>query len=286
MQHPGLALLGVLLVPALPACADDGPVLAPTHDVVVTYQVTGAELQEGAEKLQVTYGEQGRVRMDYFRYAEAKYAFGSMLFDPPNKLATMVLPERRGYLQRVLRNVTNPGAFLNGMMKFTRVGSATIAGMNCTDWRVDDGLDDKGTACVTDDGIVLRGVRTKPSPGSILATAVQYGAVPLEIFAIPPGLTSLSPAKPSPPPRSTPAARSTSPESAVAPPSAAAQPEPEAPSKPEQPVAPKLAGSETAPTPAQPVPPSAPDTALAPPAAPAPAALPPGWSLVGEPKKE
>jgi hypothetical protein len=281
MRHPGLVLLSAMLVFTLPAHADVGPLLAPTHDVVVTYQVTGAELQEGAEKLQVTYGQQGRVRMDYFRYAEAKYAFASMLFDPPNNRVTMVLPERRGYLQREIRNVTNPGAFLNGMMKFIRLGSATIAGMNCTDWRIDDGVDDKGTACVTDDGVVLHGERTRPSPGSIVATAVRYVAVPPEIFAIPPGLTLLSRAKPSAPPRSTATVPST-------PPSAATQSKPDVTSKPEQPVAPKLAGSEAVPVPApaQPALPSASDAALVPPAAPAPAALPPGWSLVGEPKKE
>jgi hypothetical protein len=176
------------------ARAADHPVLAPTKDVAVVYKLTGANQQNGAVKLQVTYASQGRVRMDFFRTAEAPAAFASLIFDPPANRVTTVLPERHGYLQRDVGKLVNPGTPLNDKMAFTREGSATIAGVPCTDWRVANGTAAQGTVCVTDDGVVLRAVRAQPE-GSMEATSVQYGPTPAASFAPPAGFT-LIPSKP------------------------------------------------------------------------------------------
>jgi hypothetical protein len=202
MRHLWQTLVGItLLLPALSARAEDGPVLAPPHDVAVVYKLTGASQQQGATKLQVTYADRGRVRLDFFRYVEAKYPFGSLIFDPPADRVITVVPERQGYVERDVGKLPSPGSFLNAKMNFTRQGKAMIAGMQCTDWHVFNGTAGEGTACVTDDGVVLRATRDKPVEGSMEATAVQYGSPPPEIFAPPPGLKLLAPVQQGTPPR-------------------------------------------------------------------------------------
>lgn len=199
----GLFGIAAWLLSALPAYAADGPVLAPTRDVAVIYKLSGSSQMQGSQKLQVTYGERGRVRMDFFRFTEAKYPFASLLFDPPSDRVMTLLPERHGYLERDVDHLPNPGAFLSDKMTFAQLGKATIADVACTDWHVTNGANFDGTACVTDDGVVLRATRTKPLIGEMLATTVQYATPPADVFEPPAGfdLIPSEPARnPNPPP--------------------------------------------------------------------------------------
>jgi hypothetical protein len=85
-------------------------------------------------------------------------------------------------------------------MNFTRKGVVTIAGQSCTDWRVLNGSAEEGTACVTDDGLVLRATRNKPSEGAIVAIDVRYGPPSAGSFTPPPDFRLLLPVQKGTPP--------------------------------------------------------------------------------------
>ncbi len=75
---------------------------------------------------------------------------------------------------------------------FTRLGTETIAGHTCTDWRVTPKNADQGppqTMCYTKDGVLLHTIRT--GQNVLIATAVKYGPVSASEFAIPKGYTRL-----------------------------------------------------------------------------------------------
>ena len=100
---------------------------------------------------------------------------GYVLIDRKAAHATIVV-ERLGVMMDAPPKAGLDQAFLleNGR-HFTRKGSETIAGLRCTVWNV-DGESDKGSACVTADGVVLRagGSDRKGRTGSIEATRVDY----------------------------------------------------------------------------------------------------------------
>lgn len=177
-------IASVLLLTPPTAQAEDVPLLAPTKNVAVAYRLSGSSRQRGAEKMEVSWGNQGRARLDFFRFTETKISFLSVIYDPPSDRITTVLPETRGYMQRDVGTLPSPAAFLNSSMTFTRIGKAMIAGLSCTDWRV---VHDtyKGTACVTDDGVVLRATRDQPNEGVTEALTVSYEALPDSLFVPP-----------------------------------------------------------------------------------------------------
>ena len=188
--------------------AADHPVLAPTRDVAVTYKLTGANQTNGAAILQVTYADHGRVRLDFFHLDGGTSAFASLIFDPPANRVITLLPERQGYLQRDIGKLVNPGTPLTDKMEFMPRGSETIAGLQCTDWSVSNGAAGEGTACVTEDGVLLRATRSQPVEGSMEALAVKYGPPSSDIFApplnyqlIPSAPVATSPPTAPPPPR-------------------------------------------------------------------------------------
>ena len=194
MARPWFLVLGAIcLSHVATARADESPPLAPQRDVVVTYHLEGVIRPEGATKMQVTYADHGRVRLDYYEVANSPTAFGSLLFDPPADRVITLVPDKLGYLERDVGKLLRPGMFLNASMHFIRQGSATIAGVQCTDWRVLNGTVEDGTACVTDDGVVLRATRDKPNKGSIEAMTVKYGPPPPGTFAPPPEFKLLQP---------------------------------------------------------------------------------------------
>ncbi len=187
MRSLFVAIAFLLSVPAVHA--DQGPLLAPTKPVVVVYELTGISRQQGAEKMQVTYGSQGRVRMDFFRGREAKDEFAALIYDPPSDRITTVLPEKHGYMMRDVANLPSPGSFLNAKMSFTRGSPETVAGLPCTDWKVSGSNGGEAVTCVTDDGVVLRAIRDQPAKGMIEAKSVSYATPSPDAFAPPAGYT-------------------------------------------------------------------------------------------------
>ena len=185
----GAALLICLLGGRLSGQAQspDRPLLLPSRDVGVAYQIDGARLND-AHKMQVTYAQGGeRSRIDYFRWPEAEQPFMSMIFDQSRGHIITVMPESRSYLEQPIGTYGNPAAFLNPDMGFLRQGQETVAGRLCTDWNVDlpSKHVDVGVACITDDGIMLR-LAFRNRPGSMMtATVIQYGAPPSGAFSPP-----------------------------------------------------------------------------------------------------
>lgn len=189
---PGLlvALLPNLwFFPAVWAQRADSPLFLPTADVTVTYQVVGIAAN-GPRKMQIIYAKAGeRVRIDYFRWIEAKYPYLAVIFDRPANRLISVQPERKAYIDREISGNNNPGMLLPPNMQFTRQGQSVVAHGPCTVWSiaVPNRPDDDGTACVTDDGIVLRLASTKPTVTSLTATAIHYGEPPDGTFDPPKG---------------------------------------------------------------------------------------------------
>jgi len=70
-------------------------------------------------------------------------------------------------------------------MGFARKGTATVVGIPCTNWEVhrDNG---SGTACITDDGLLLRG-DSADGNSHMIATKVSFGSLPDSVFQPPPG---------------------------------------------------------------------------------------------------
>jgi hypothetical protein len=190
-------LVGLLMasVPSLCLAPDargqqpDRPLLLPNSDVAVIYRFDKVPL-DGPHKLQITYTQAGeRVRLDLYRWEEAKFPYQSTIFDrPANRLIT-VYHESKAYTERPIENDRNPGAFLSADMVLTRQGTDTVAHATCTVWKVEAPRknNDQDTACVTDDGIALRLTSSKPGIASLIATSVLYGPPPDDTFVPPKG---------------------------------------------------------------------------------------------------
>jgi hypothetical protein len=183
-----VALMCLLSPAHVEAQSADRPVLLPTRDVAAIYQVSGSVPMDGAQKLQITYTKAGeRTRVDYFRWIEAKYPYMAVIFDRPADRVTAIMAERRAYVERPVAKTENPAAFLRPGMRFTRQGTATVANIACTEWKVRpaDKDEDAGAACVTDDGLMLRLTAAKASDASLTAIAVVYGSPPDGVFEPP-----------------------------------------------------------------------------------------------------
>jgi hypothetical protein len=142
----------------------------------------------GPHKLQVTYTERGeRVRLDFFRWMEAKVPFQSVIFDRLKNRRITFYPESKTFTEVPAGDV-NPGSLLGADAVVSRQGRAEVARVPCTEWRIESPEKDAGnTACITDDGILLRLVSSKPSVASLLTTNINYSTAPDSIFVPPQG---------------------------------------------------------------------------------------------------
>jgi hypothetical protein len=187
---PGLFMMPLMASSGLCADQADRPLFLPTDDVAVIYRFDGVA-PNLPRKLQITYTAKGaRVRIDYFRFFEAKYPYFALIFDRPADRLISVHHESKSYYDRPIGANSNPGSLLSpDKMDFTRQGPSMVAHAPCTDWQivVRDKQDGKGTACVTDDGVVLRLAATMPTVTTLTATTIHYGPPPDGIFAPPAG---------------------------------------------------------------------------------------------------
>jgi hypothetical protein len=138
---------------------------------------------------QVTYAEAGeRVRIDFFRWIDAKVPYKSVIFDHHKNRLITVNPEGKTFTEDPAAD-GNPGALLRTDVMFSRQGKAVVAHAPCTEWLVQapGTKDEQDTACVTDDGIVLRLVSSKPNALSMTAIAIHYGTPPDGTFDLPAG---------------------------------------------------------------------------------------------------
>lgn len=179
-------LAPLLALAAPPVAAQERPLLQPSRDVAVTYRVTSGEatgrsLQmawlAGARKLRVEApGMQG------FSVIDQK-AQRMLLVMERERAVVEVPPAAGGTLLP-----TEPPA----NARFTRGGSATIAGLACTVWRYEDGQA-RGETCLTADGVMLRSSGTAGErSGTVEAVSVAYGRQDPARFEAPAGFRSLA----------------------------------------------------------------------------------------------
>jgi hypothetical protein len=164
------ALAAGLLLAAAPALAQDRPPLTPTRDVTVTYRITGDTPRGAPPPMTVSW----------------QAATGTMRTDMPGGMGWMVADTRNGRAFMVMEQMRMvmdiPAAQAQAMSAragseratFRREGTATVAGLRCTIWAVQDG-DNRGRTCVTDDGVVLRAEGSSQGrSGGMEATQVTF----------------------------------------------------------------------------------------------------------------
>ena len=164
----------------LAAHADMRPLLAPTRDVTVEYEVAPpgrvpvgvrVAIQAGGARLRITSPELPT----------------TFVVDRPAGEATVLLPMLRAYSSMNIAKYDIERSVLRGA-RFSRTGHNRIAGHDCTVWHADS-AQGEADACITDDGIILRGAAAtsrRGGAGQITALRVIYGKLHAEDFAVPP----------------------------------------------------------------------------------------------------
>ena len=173
----------IALLLAAPAVAQDKPPLHPTRDATIDYRMEGGRGGPKTMRMYVTAGGT-RTRMEP---SEGNVA---IVVDRAAGKMMIVMLDQRKFMERPV-GAGMPGGFdLPGGANFARKGSDTVAGLSCTIW---EGNNDRhSTACVTDDGLILRGESQAPSGErtGLVATSVTVGPVSPELFKPPAGFTA------------------------------------------------------------------------------------------------
>ena len=190
-RHPthagrALVLAAALLAPlAARAAPQERPLLFPSRDVTVTYQVQSPDAPVKEATAAVAAGG-SHVRI------ESPGMAGAMLLDRARGSMTMVLNGMHMYSVVPGRGRMVDEFLLDPRLHFARAGTATVDGLSCTRWDVSS---DKGsgTGCVTADGVLLRfqGHDTRGREASLLATSVHYGPIPAASFQPPAGFQEM-----------------------------------------------------------------------------------------------
>ncbi len=183
MHHLLLAAFGLLAASGA-ALAQDRPPVAPTRDVIVSYRATapaqaGARVPQGTHNIRVATTQGGRLLR-----VEGVGAGGAyVIVDRTTQRMVMVMPQDRRYVEMPASDAFARGFVLNESMTFVKRGAETVAGLKCTLWEVTS-REGAGTACVTNDGVLLRG-RGNDGKGGIEATSVKYGPQAAALFKPP-----------------------------------------------------------------------------------------------------
>ncbi len=179
----GLAGLAALLAAGLPAtpaalAAQDRPLLRPTHDVTVSYDVDAPQVPVRQVRAQIAAGLR-RARIDS---GDAT----TLLLDPVSGQGVLMLNGLHMYSVLAGRGRGLDEYLLDPSMQFTRAGTATVAGLPCTEWHVRSPRG-AGTGCVTGDGVLLRfsGTDSRGRAGSLVATDVREGPLAPSLFVPP-----------------------------------------------------------------------------------------------------
>ena len=185
-----LATAALAVLSALPAAAQDRPILRPTRDLAVVYRVqaTGPNGQAETRTVRMYWTSQGtRLRLE----TEGQPGFG--LVDYGAGRMTMVMLPQKAYAEVTFDADHAPGLNIPPGAAVDRSGTATVAGTACTEWTV-RGPQGGGTACITSDGLVLRVSGAQPGEAPAMeAVSVAYGPQPASLFALPSGLHRIEP---------------------------------------------------------------------------------------------
>lgn len=141
------AALALLLL-AGTAAAQERPPTVPTRDVDVTYRMGAGAAMEQRTRWQAA---ERRMRID------APTPGVYMIVDYASRRMSMVSDADRGVLELEAKAGPLPGQTADGTgAGFVRGGTAQIAGFACTEWQTRDSQGAGTTACITDDGVLLR----------------------------------------------------------------------------------------------------------------------------------
>lgn len=191
MKHAALAAALALAIPAA-AAAQGEPRTTPTRDVAVTYRVSGAGPVQSMRWAWLTAEQLMRMDVDGNP--------GWLLINLRDESALVVMEQQR-MAMRVPREqaaMLGPNA-MRDQARFTRLGTATVAGVACTTWRV-EAPQGAGEACITEDGVLLRG-RGRQGQGDLEAVEVRYGGQDRARFRLPEGTRVMDMPGGGPPPR-------------------------------------------------------------------------------------
>jgi hypothetical protein len=178
---PLLTMLPSLAVPAL---AQQAPMLLPSRDVAVTFRLSGGERQPG--DIHAAWLSSQRV----LRVDNAS-APGWLVVQQPTQRAFMVMEGQRLVMRlppapEIAMLLDRPEA----QGRVTRLGRRSIAGIACTDWQIERRDGKGGTACLTPDGVLLRAQQTGRRE-VLEATQVRYGPQDPARFQLPQGYPQL-----------------------------------------------------------------------------------------------
>ena len=178
-----LSLLASL--PAGAAAAQGRPPTVPTRDVDVTYRVGQGAALEQRTRWQVS---EQRMRIDTPTpgvYMIVDYASRRMSLVSDADRGVLELPAKDGVLPGPLPGALPGQAADRGRASFERVGTARVAGLGCTEWQTLDSQGAATTACITEDGVLLRARQG----AQVLAEAarVTYGRLDPGAFRVPDG---------------------------------------------------------------------------------------------------
>lgn len=160
--------------PNLPSWADEQPLLVPTRDVDITYDVSRPQRPKSRERVRWLASE----HLERIDGADRS----TTILDRKGGEVTLLTPASRTY--RKLGGAPRgpmepePGTVLK------RGGESVIAGLRCVDWSWTEEAE-RHTACLTDDGVLLRLVVDADT--LMQARSVSYGPQRAELFQVPLG---------------------------------------------------------------------------------------------------
>lgn len=184
-------LVLVAALAAVPAAAQERPLLQPTKDVLVTYKLDGAASEiipggQPAGSLRLFWDATNqRMRLELDGRTQA------MLVDLRARQAHVLDTGLRSYIVLPVGNAEMAAITLAGA-QLTRRNTDTVAGLPCTNWGVQSPRG-TGTICMTADGVALRAVgEVDGRRGAFTATDVLWGPQPAARFQVPAGYMSFA----------------------------------------------------------------------------------------------
>lgn len=181
-------LLACAVLAASPAFAASPPRILPDHDVAVTYRVTVPDRSGGTYRVRY----QAATRRAHVTGLSGEGQGFAFLLDIPGGSGDVIMPQTHTIVPLPdLGDIIHRVLAARGA-RFTRLGSAVIAGKPCTRYLILSPKGD-GTACLTRGGVPLA-ANAHDSRGSVQAEAlsVSDSPQPPEYFSPPPGYTALN----------------------------------------------------------------------------------------------
>lgn len=172
-------LAGALL--AAPAADAAAQPKQPSRDHAITYRI---EHEGRVAEMRVFYS--AATRRQRVEMPEGDVA---MIHDLPANRMLMLNEQLRMAMEMPVNAAEGqPMLAVPDDMTLTRTGADTVAGHRCTRYRAAQRGADRGTVCVTDDGILLRADLTQGGRRGLMeATALSLAAQPASLFEVPPG---------------------------------------------------------------------------------------------------